>query len=54
METHCLFLSMFRNNYSKMSSSLEEEEVKPFPMKLKPYLKDEAMISKWKYLSQVK
>jgi len=38
---------MFTNNYSKISSSLEEEE-------LKLELKDEAMISKQKYLSQVK
>jgi len=45
---------MFTNNYSKISSSLEEKELKPSPIKLKLELKDEAMISKQKCLSQVK
>jgi hypothetical protein len=33
--------------------SLKEKELEPFPIKLEPWLEDEAMISKWKYLSQV-
>jgi len=40
-------------NIFKILSSLEEEELELFPIELEPWLEDEAMISKWKYLSQV-
>ncbi len=53
-KTHCLCLSMFTNNCSTISLSFEEEELKPPPIKLKPWLENEAIISKWKYLLQVK
>ncbi len=53
-KAHCLYLSMFTNNCSNISLSLEEKELKPPPIELKPWLENEAMISKWKCLSQVK
>ncbi len=53
-KAHCLCLSMFTNNCFNISLSLEKEELKPPPKELKPWLENEAMISKWKYLSQVK
>jgi hypothetical protein len=42
-KANCLYLSMSTNSCSILSSSLEEE-VKPFPIKLKQWLEVEVMI----------
>lgn len=53
-KARCLCLSMFINNCSNISLSFHGKKLKPLPIELKPWLENEAMISKWKYLSQVK
>jgi hypothetical protein len=45
-KTHCLCLCMVKNNCSKISSLVEEEELEPSHMELKSWLEDEATSSK--------